>query len=1042
MRRKGQDVCVVAGPGSGKTHVLVERFAWHVEQGVPAERILAITFTEKAALEIRQRLARRFAHRDDLHREIDRAPVSTIDGFCLKLLKENAIAAGVDPEFKIFDEMDAYAEQIAALERVLNRFANTRRDEFRKLLDAWKATSLVPNFLDVYEAMRTGQGLDSLDQRLEPNFADSLRELRTTVQRMVDTHGPATSDKQAEKLRGLRQWLSRDPKGAALWPWLAAFDANKTTFRKGPIYQTLDRVKEELIPAVDASLATAHFRPEWRVLRDIIAGFDTEYRARKRELAALDFGDLEEQALALLRRDRRLRKDLQDEFDFILMDELQDTNPLQWAILDEIRQPDRFFAVGDINQSIYGFRHAEPDLFDLFQKGFAERRQAVEELRRNYRSRSEILDAVGAVTATLPGIQPHALLAEREFPPKAEPSVEVIFAESAQAEALWISRRICDLKGRLRLDRRGKPGPVEFSDFAVLARNSAVFEELENALQRFAVPYIVQRGRNFFDELEVVDLTNWLRVLARDDDEIAQYGLLRSPFFRCSDEDLFTYRLSNTPVPPDLTAKIAALRTKAASGETADLLLARLMDECGYETTLEPRARANVRKFMAFLRRLQSEFPGNIESWLRAIRDLRRLGREPNAPLVDATEAVRVTTIHMSKGLEFPIVFIMGMQKGTDSFAAPLSWSAEAGLGVNWRAPGTEDSTPDAAHLANRQRSRQREERESNRLLYVAMTRAEEHLVLSFEKGRKGSWPDFIESGLGIHWNIPPNHAVVQNNIRLHRVVGDPDIPEPTAPASGVQPANVVWLSPLSEERQPESALPVTAIIDYAQCPYRFFLGSVAGWPKPAPGAAAQTGTTVHALLAGQPAQDATPVAKTLADAFRNSVLGQRAARAQTVEKEFGFLTAIGETIVAGVIDLWFIESDRLVVVDYKTDRRPSEEKLRAYERQLQFYAITLEKLTGRPVDEAYLFLLRSATAHRVPVDSVSKSSAAELVRVAASAKEFPRREGTQCLYCPFYKGVCPAQPELASPTSPEQPEEEEDSWPSTSTRSAFPEPS
>lgn len=1015
----------MAGPGSGKTHVLVERFAWHVEQGVAPERILAITFTEKAAHEIRERLLRRFASSETLAREIAGAPVSTIDGFCLKLLKENAIAAGVDPEFEILDELDAFAEQIAALERVLNRFALERRDEFRKLLDAWKPTSIVHNFLDVYEAMRTGQGAQTPLGREEPSFPDALKELRSTVQRMVDTHGPATSAQQPEKLRGLRAWLARTPQGVEVWHWLNDFDANKTVFRKGPIHDNLDLVRDTLIPAVSAALASAHFRPEWQTLAAILAEFGREYRARKSQLAALDFGDLEEKALALLRSARRFRLDLSEEFDFILMDELQDTNPLQWAILNEIRRPERFFAVGDVNQSIYGFRHAEPDLFLDYQKRFTELRMEIDELRRNYRSRAEILSAAGAITRSLCGIQPHTLVPERGFPPKQEPSVEVIFAERPSLEALWIARRIRELTGCLQLDRRGRPGPADFSDIAVLARNSAVFEELEAAFREFGIPYVVQRGRNFFEELEVVDLTNWLRVIWRDDEEVAQYGLLRSPFFHYSDEDLFLARQEGKGLPEGFARRIQDLRRAFAGGEPADLLLARLMDETGYTAGLEARARANIRKFLALCRRFQSEYPGDLERWLRAMRDLRRLGRETNAPVLDSAVGVRVTTVHMAKGLEFPIVFLMAMQKGTETRSAPLTWSPGAGLGVNWRQPGGEESLPDSAHLTNRRRDKIREEQEAGRLLYVALTRAEEHLVLSHEKGTRGGWPETVAYGLGIHWKIPPNQPTIQNGVRLLRVESAP--PGFPAPPANLQLGDTpVLLDPLPEKRQPLAALPVSAVVEYALCPYRFFLRSVAGWPEKPPGAAVHTGTMVHEVLAGEKPGTATPADRALAAAFENSDFGRRARAAESAGREFAFTAMAAGVLLSGTIDLWFRNGSELVLIDYKTDRHLGTGKRRAYEVQLLIYADVLEKMAGTPVTEAYLFLLREATALRVPLDQASRERALQLVREASNATAFPRAENRQCLGCPHYQGVCPAQPVLEEATTFQVPLEPE----------------
>ena len=148
---------------------------------------------------------------------------------------------------------------------------------------------------------------------------------------------------------------------------------------------------------------------------------DASYRRRNRERAALDFSDLEERAIDLLRGDTRVLDSVRESFDQILMDELQDTNPLQWKLMDLLRSPRQFFAVGDINQSIFGFRHADPDVFRRYRESVSGAGAAIDELYENFRSRGEILAAVEAIAGRTEGVEKHRLLPARNFLPKAAP---------------------------------------------------------------------------------------------------------------------------------------------------------------------------------------------------------------------------------------------------------------------------------------------------------------------------------------------------------------------------------------------------------------------------------------------------------------------------------------------------------------------------------------------------------------------------------------------------------------------------------------------
>lgn len=1010
--RGGQDVCCVAGPGSGKTTVLVERFAWLVEQGIDPVRILAITFTEKAATQIKARLVKRFAGDEQRRRGVERAQVSTIHAFCMGLLQENAISAGLDPQFSVLDAREADRQQASAMETVLDRLAAERREEFVAVAEAWPAYDMAVALRGVYEDLRMGGGPRIALQRL-PEFRPEveIEELIRSVRQMLDDSPAPATDAQRRRMEDGRAWLVQEPS----LQWLSDFPVHRKGLKPGhPVYDSLDRVKLLRDQARRCLVGAAHLR-ERAVLRDALIDFEDEYMRRKRGRAALDFEDLQEQALRLLTTGQVVRSETQERFDAILMDELQDTNPVQWKILDQIRRPVRFFAVGDINQSIYGFRHAVPQQFAAYQDSVRDAGGMVDRLQSNYRSRPEILASVIDTLVVTPsvGVTQHALVGRREYPPAPAPFVEVQRVEEGEGEqeAAWIAHRLRSLHGSLLVG--DPPHPVRFRDMAVLARTKAPFDALESAFERFGIPCQIDRGKNFFEEQEILDLTNWLRVLENPEQEIPLFALLRSPFFCISDEDLLLAKAAGALAPEPARRRIEqarALREELPPDRT----LARLMDETGYRDGLSRRARANTDKFLRLLRDLHGAAPGDLAGHLDQIDDLRRRGTEPNAPELEFSDAVQVMSIHSAKGLEFPVVVLAAMHKGTPNFSNPMAWSQQTGLGLRWRLPDGRTTEPDPALAACISLTSERERAEADRLLYVAMTRAEERLILSWTQPSRGGspWLLQVETGLRLEWPTEVNQPRQSGSLRLTRHAGPvPALPPPNLEGIVQITSEVV---PLAEENQPRSNLAVTALAVFAECPRRYFLQSLLGWPRPvarrtAGSGGVELGTEVHEFLGGL-VEEASPEARTLAGTFLESDLARRMREADRVEREFDFLLELDGVLLRGQIDLWFQHQGRLVIVDYKTDQHLDDARLTAYGVQISFYALALERLLGRPVDEAWLFSLRQGAAHAVDLGGEERLMA-ELQAAAAAERSghFPLREAPHCRWCPYFAGSCPS---------------------------------
>src|SRR5260370_23106314 len=304
MHALGQDTCVVAGPGSGKTTVLIERFRGLVESGVSPLRMLAITFTEKATHQIRQRLAAAFADRPDLTVKIQRASVSTVHGFCARLLRENAILAGVDPRFRVLNEQEAFALERKSVDDALDLFLAECPDPVRDLLRSLDSADLGNSILGVYHAMRAvGQPIclpasagespappclaSHCDRILAGNFFDWKPSQKGQLARIAEWR---------DRLRARRG----QPVAALDFQILADYPRVLNRIpRNNPVYSLIGQLTD-LTATAETMLVDSFYGSQRATLLDAMARFDALYRSRKTAQGALYFSDLEEYAVRLL----------------------------------------------------------------------------------------------------------------------------------------------------------------------------------------------------------------------------------------------------------------------------------------------------------------------------------------------------------------------------------------------------------------------------------------------------------------------------------------------------------------------------------------------------------------------------------------------------------------------------------------------------------------------------------------------------------------------------------------------------------------------
>lgn len=1019
------DACVEAGPGSGKTTVLVERYRRLIEdEGFGVHQILAITFTEKAAANMKAKVAEKFSHDALRLRELESAWVSTIHGFCARLLKENAIAAGIDPRFRVLDARESDELQFECLNSALDELVESRREEALALIEVLQSPlSFTGDLKNTYDGIRSaGMTVEQVRPMSCPVNAPTATDLAKRLTSLVDAWPATLSLVQREQLGDLLAWARV----------LAAADTSslaniRALVKSSPI--NLRRVPTDRKPELEAfredlqqlivSATDAHTAPFRQLIFDVLARFDALYNQHKTEAAALDFNDLERRGIELLRGNKPVRDRVRKQFRQIMLDEFQDINEQQAELIRLIRDEDVFFAVGDVNQSIYGFRHAQPAIFNKYRAEIRESGKHLTQLLDNFRSRADILSCVEGLLNSSQGIEARELVPRAQFHEKTTSSIEVLRSEDPDKdeagvrEAKWIAYRILQL--------RGNPAMENFGDFAVLCRNGDSMAPILEEFDRVNIPYVCGRRQSFLVSRNGRDITALLRVIANLRDSIALGTVLRSNLVGLSDEALLRLRLAGNsltgglklPVPhlaPDDASRVARFNRNLKRWRGAcqtiplDVLISRALSDCGVHWIPGSLTGANIEAFLHLARS-----KGSQRSLLGFLRELESVegavNTESDLSDTDQGDCVQVMTAHAAKGLEFPVTIIAAMNKETQRSKASIGFTAEHGVGIKWKDPVGVDGLKDSWAVANSENIKQREREEASRLLYVAMTRAEQHLILSYSvaKRKPGGWAKWIDDHFG---DVETKET---------------DPPPLTADTAAARyAAEVPVISRPAVTDQHDTAVNVTSLALFAKCPRKYYIQRYLGWTTgrrahfdpeaPAPDddsdevSAAELGSFVHDLLAAKPGEYPAE-AHALANVFLQSDLGRRAAASARCEREWDFIADIEGTVIRGSIDLWFEENGEIILVDYKTDASPIHPD--DYAPQLAIYALALEKALGIRPARAYLHFLRPNRVVEVPLTQ-TRDLIGEL-RDAQNSLRFDLNEGDHCKQCAYYRSPCPA---------------------------------
>ena len=432
VERRDRDIFLRAGAGTGKTSVLVDRFcAAALDPDGGVERILAFTFTERAADQLRHRI------RDELSARIreaeeerlealrtaldatDRAWISTIHGFCRRLLASHPAAAGIDPRFRVVDEAEAERLAIRAFDSALAEMVESGEPEALELAAANRRRTLLEMTRGAYDELRShGDPNPALPRLAPPDTAASIAAL-TEAARSAHPECAEATGKSVRSRERIAAAMDLDPDLPPDDELLESLrDLEISSNAKAFAGEACEHYTRALKRA-QAAVAAHVLGPAYEQLRELVARFGAHYEQLKEERAALDFEDLQLKAVELLSGSDPLRDRYREQFDHLMVDEFQDTNGLQLRLIEQLRGTGtRLFLVGDEFQSIYGFRHADVEVYRREHRRFAEGDEPNGEalpLTGNFRAAPQLIAATNAIgRGLLDGFEPLTAFLEEE----------------------------------------------------------------------------------------------------------------------------------------------------------------------------------------------------------------------------------------------------------------------------------------------------------------------------------------------------------------------------------------------------------------------------------------------------------------------------------------------------------------------------------------------------------------------------------------------------------------------------------------------------
>ncbi len=854
---RNRNILVCAAAGSGKTAVLVERIIEIVtdeEHPVDIDRLLVVTFTNAAAAEMRERIGKALSARlcqtpDNVHLQrqvslLHNAQITTIDSFCLFVIRNNFNDIGLDPGFRIADEGELRLLKQDTLTELLEQQYQEKNKSFLSCVEYFTGGSndrLLEEYISklyefsmsypwpedwISQCMR-GYKITSVSELEETDWchyiiryirtlvAESIADLDIALQLTERPDGPYMYGETLEKEKEMLSKLTQIETFAGFYEAFTTVSFGRLPSKKDDSVNPLLREKVQLLRKNlkkrldDIREAYLVLSPEKVVERMEAAAPNVEellllvlaYKElldqRKRRDNMIDFHDMEHFALDILLSRQEdgsvlpstAAREYRAHFKEILIDEYQDSNLVQELLLKSIsgEEDENYnrFMVGDVKQSIYKFRLARPELCIEKYIGYtkeASNRQRID-LHRNFRSRPQVIDSVNSVFSRmmrpeLGGVDydEEAALYQGAVFPKSETGTEDSAADPYRTEYLVIGKdeesrlttrgqeaaaiahKIRELYASLKVTDKetGKLRPVRYSDIVILLRTTAGWaEEFKAVLEQEGIPAYVSSRTGYFQTVEIKVLMQLLRVIDNPLQDIPLYGTMKSFFGGFEEEEIAKIRAEDKQAPlyellinydgeekekvQEFLKWLSGYRRKTAY-TPIHKLIQDILTETGYldYVTARPggsQRRANVEMLLTRAAAFENTSYYGLFHFLRYMEQLEKYEVDyGEADILDENaDVVRIMSIHKSKGLEFPVCFVAGLSKrfNMQDTTGRMIADADMGIGVDYVDEELRLQSKTLKKRAVALKMKLDTLGEEMRVLYVAMTRAREKLILT-----------------------------------------------------------------------------------------------------------------------------------------------------------------------------------------------------------------------------------------------------------------------------------------------------------------------
>ncbi|WJP98403.1 helicase-exonuclease AddAB subunit AddA [Macrococcus bovicus] len=819
----GTDILVAAAAGSGKTAVLVERIIHKIiYEEMSLDELLIVTFTNASAKEMKERIQQAIKrevinqptdHLKEQLVKIHAAEISTLHRFCLNLIEQYYYTIDLDPVFRTASDEEGTLLLMQSLDEVMEKHYENPSDAFLKtnlhlssdrsdqsLRDAvlklyyFAVANPAPEewLTDLPALYREVSLRHPVIQSMESAVISEVeRALMLFREAAAELDSPVYEKQflKAEAYIAELEQVSGDY--TALYHRLTALDNWSTPpfrFKKELEDMRLDTAEEERIKAqfnqakeiLNAVKTDYFFAPPEEMIDDLHAMADEVallaqltielievFSRSKRERKILDFTDYEHLALDILLKDGQptpIALNLQQKYKEILVDEYQDTNRVQETILQSINH-DHLFMVGDVKQSIYKFRQAEPGLFLDKYKRFDGKSGQVIDLSRNFRSRREVIDDTNAVFSRIMDEavgevdydERQQLYFGASFDDTPHPTeLNVIIKNDEPLESEWIARKIMDIVAHAEIYDKGVYRPASYRDIVILQRQISNSAELQQIFKKYGIPFHVNSRSGYFETDEIRTMISLLRIIDNPLQDNHLVGVLRSLLYQFNEEELVDLRQSGQYFYQDMLAYAETYRTPLADKvkhfittldhyrSAARTIGVRPLLEMIYEEQYVvekfsmlvggEQRRANLLGLLAKSEDFERSSYRGLFQFIRYVDNMIDKNKDFGEVNILSEEAdvVRLMTIHSSKGLEFPYVIYseLGKKFNMLDLSGAVIPNQKLGVAMTYYDQREHYSYPTLFSQYFKKEGRRESISESMRLMYVAFTRAKEQLIL------------------------------------------------------------------------------------------------------------------------------------------------------------------------------------------------------------------------------------------------------------------------------------------------------------------------